>query len=232
MRISIRSRAGAPVLAAAIAALGCSSGDLKGPEAEVHETSVDLQLPPVPDFDVPRPNADGSHPVREMRLQGNRYLGSDVRVQGYVTWVYDCATAIRTAEMSEDDLQRIIREEPERCDRPNIYLGDAPDAQTDKGIWVVEVPRQPREDELGTGAYPPEMVDEIIDRFVNMPPFEVGDQVEVTGRWDLTSPTGFRNSDGLLTYSSMKNLSKPEAGEEKRAALDATVKRWRKMVKR
>jgi hypothetical protein len=40
------------------------------------------------------------------------------------------------------------------------------------------------------------------------PVYDVGDQVEVTGGWKLSSPHGDRNSDGLLVYKKMKNVTK------------------------
>lgn len=194
------------LLGAAVSA--CSSGGLEGVEAEVQPTSVELSLPPVPQFDLPKPNPDGTHPVRELRLQGNRYLGTEVRVKGYVIWIYDCATAIRTAEMSEADLQRLLAEEPERCSRPNIYLGDTRETPPDRGIWVVEVPRQPRPDEVK--GLPEDLVKEMQDAWDAMPAFSLGDEVIVSGTWDLTSPRQFSNSDGLLVYKRLENLSKPE----------------------
>jgi hypothetical protein len=40
------------------------------------------------------------------------------------------------------------------------------------------------------------------------PVYDVGDQVEITGTWKLASPHGDRNSDGLLVYKTMKNVTK------------------------
>jgi len=39
------------------------------------------------------------------------------------------------------------------------------------------------------------------------PPYKVGDQVEITGTWKLSSPHSERNSDGLLVYKKMKNVT-------------------------
>ena len=99
----------------------------------------------MPEFTAP-PTPDGTHSVQEMRLKGNKFLDSDVRVKGHVIWIYDCGTAIRTPDMTEEELE-FMTDEPERCSRPNFYLGDSPDIAADKGIWVVDVPRVPRPDE-------------------------------------------------------------------------------------
>jgi hypothetical protein len=209
--ISARCPKLAGVLIASVLALSssCRKDELQGAKAEVEETSIKLDLPPVPDFTAPAVNPDGTHTVQEMRLNGSKFLDSDVRVKGHVIWIYDCATAVRTPEMSEKDLQTLMANEPERCSRPNLYLGDSPDTPADRGIWVVEVPRPPRPDEKK--AMPDELVKEMEDAYKALPPHKVGDQVVVTGRWALTSPKGFRNSDGLLIYSAMDNLSAPAA---------------------
>jgi hypothetical protein len=39
------------------------------------------------------------------------------------------------------------------------------------------------------------------------PPYKVGDQVEITGTWKLSSPHSERNSDGLLVYKKMRNVA-------------------------
>ena len=39
------------------------------------------------------------------------------------------------------------------------------------------------------------------------PPYTVGDEVEVTGQFELSSNHGERNSDGLLVFKKMKNAT-------------------------
>jgi hypothetical protein len=190
----------------------CEKADFEGAAAEVKEHNIKLDLPAVPDFQMPSPNPDGTHPVEEMRLRGNEYLGQTVQVKGHVIWVYDCATAIRTAEMSEKDVQALIDEDPTRCTRPNFYVGSTANASTDKGVWVVENPRPPREDEKKS--LPDEELAAMKAAYEAMPAFKVGDEVVVTGSWALRSPRGFRDSDGLLVFESMQNLSSGETGEE------------------
>lgn len=186
---------------------GCKQDEFEGAAAEVKNTNIKLDLPAVPDFKMPSPNPDGTHSVKEMRLQGKKYMGKSVPVKGYVLWIYDCATAIRTADMSEKDAQKLIDEDPTRCTRPNFYIGDDPKAPTDKGVWVVENPRPPRPDEKKN--LPKEELKAMIDAYKAVPPFKVGDEVVVTGSWALSSPRGFRDSDGLLVFESMKDTSQP-----------------------
>lgn len=189
----------------------CSSDELEGAKAEVMETNIKLDLPAVPEFVVPQANPDGSHPVAEMRLNGKSFLNQEVRIKGTVLWIYDCATAIRTPEMSDKDLQNILATEPERCVRPNFIIGEDASSKTERGIRVVEYPRPIRKDEKS--ALGDELVAEMEAALAALPEFAVGDEVLVTGMWDLKSPKGFHNSEGLLTYGSMQNLSAPAEAE-------------------
>lgn len=185
----------------------CEDAELQGAQAEVKETSIKLDLPAVPEFEVPKPNPDGTHSIKEMRLRGNRYLGTEVRVKGYVIWIYDCESAIRTAEMTKEEVKKILTESPERCYRPNIYLGDSPDTPADQGIWLVEVPRPAREDEVKT--LDDVTLQEMQAAWEGLPKFAEKDQVIASGMWELSSPRGFKNSDGLLVYKTMENLTNP-----------------------
>lgn len=194
----------------------CDDAELKGAEADVKPTSVKLDLPAVPEFNVPQPNADGTHAVAEMRLRGNRYLGTEVKVKGHIIWVYDCATSVRTADMTEEQLKTLLTEQPELCARPNFYLGDTAQTAADRGIWIVDIPRPPREDEK-------KALDDVARKEMEaaaamVPPFKLGDQVVVTGMWELTSPLGFKNSNGLLIFKAMENLTTPSAPPEGAAA--------------
>ena len=102
---------------------GCTKDKLEGAKAEVEETSIKLDLPPVPEFAMPAANPDGTHSVAEMRLKGNKFLDTEVTVKGHVVWIYDCATALRTPEMTDKELARILEDEPERCSRARLTAG-------------------------------------------------------------------------------------------------------------
>ena len=205
---------GTLVLSAGLAALeGCDKDKLKGPEAEVHKSEVKVSLPAVPAFDLPQSPADGSHSVKEMRVKGKKLLETDVTVKGVITWAYDCPTAIRQPGVSAEAVQKMIDEDPSRCERPKFYIGDASDTPPEKSLWVVEVPRAyykvelqrlPREEIRHP---PPDKCDDKDPKKPACPPYKVGDQVEVTGTWKLTSPHSERNSDGLLVYKHMKNVT-------------------------
>jgi len=182
--------------------MGCKKDEFAGAAAEVPESNIKLDLPAVPQFNMPVAYPDGSHPVAEMRLKGHKFLDTEVRVKGVVIWMYDCATAIRTPEMDDKEVKRILSEEPERCNRPNFYLGDKAGDPTDRGIWVVDVPRPPRADELKV------LPKEVLAEWPVVPVLAVGQEVVVTGTWSLKSPEGFANSTGLLVF---KSIPVPEA---------------------
>ncbi|HEU0033706.1 MAG TPA: hypothetical protein VFQ53_23930 [Kofleriaceae bacterium] len=192
---------------------GCGEDKLKGPEAEVRKSDVKLQIPPVPDFALPAAPGDGSHSVKEMRVKGKKLLDSDITVKGYVTWAYDCATAVREPGMDDKAVQKMIDEDPTKCERPKFYIGDAADTPAEKSMWVVDVPRPYNKLEMERIKKPdrnqPDRCEpnEKDPKKNICPPYKVGDQVEVTGTWKLSSPHSERNSDGLLVYKKMKNVT-------------------------
>jgi hypothetical protein len=195
---------------------GCNKDKLKGPEAEVRKSDVKLNLPGVPGFELPASPADGSHNVKELRVKGKKLLETEITVKGIITWAYDCPTAVRQPGMSDKDLQKMIDEDPGKCERPKFYLGDSADTPAEKSLWVVDVPRPYNKlelerlpkDELRNP--PPDRCNPKTDPKKSVcPPYKVGDQVEITGTWKLSSPHSERNSDGLLVYKKMKNVTQP-----------------------
>ena len=199
-------------------ALGaCEKDKLKGPEAEVKKNDVKLSLPAVPDFALPPANADGSHSVKELRVKGRKLLDTDITVKGIVTWAYECATAVRQPGMTDKDVQKMIDDDPTKCERAKFYVGDTADTPAEKSLWVVDVPRAYNKLELErikkkdrTMAMYPDRCepDEKDPKKMICPPYAVGDQVEITGSWKMASPHSERNSDGLLVYKTMKNITK------------------------
>ncbi len=199
------------VLPGVLFAAACEKDKLKGPEAEVRKSDVKLNLPAVPGFELPPSNADGSHSVKEMRVKGRKLLETEITVKGIVTWAYDCPTALREPGMDDKTVLKMIEEDPAKCERAKFYIGDAADTPAEKSMWVVDVPRPfnkleierlPKE-EL---KYPPPGK---CDRKKegHCPVYKVGDQVEITGTWRTSSPHSERNSDGLLVYKKMKNVT-------------------------
>jgi hypothetical protein len=180
---------------------GCKGDQLKGPAAEVQQGKIKVTVPAVPAFEVPKPNPDGSHTIKEMRVQGQKYLKTDISVRGYVVWAYDCKTAIRQPNEDDAAVQKRIDTDPTLCRRPAFYLSDQPKGAVERALWVVEVPRPPSEAEKKN------LPKEEIKAWPAVPPYAVDDEVVVTGTWSTTSPHGENNTEGLLIYRSMKNVT-------------------------
>ncbi len=184
------------------AALGACKGDqLKGAQAEVQTHKIKVTMPTVPAFEVPKPHPDGSHTVKEMRVQGNRYIKEQISIKGYIVWAYDCATAIRQPNEEDLAVAKRIEENPTLCRRPALYLGDTPDTPVERAAWVVEVPREMSK--LEKKNLPKEMV----ETWPAAPPYKVGDEVIATGQWLHASPHGESNTEGLLVYQSFNNVT-------------------------
>jgi hypothetical protein len=205
-------------------ALGCNtsdSGGTKGPRPEVEETQIKLDLPAPPEFVEPKPYADGSHSVTEMRLKGPKFIDQQVRVTGFVVFKYDLETCARDVgdkllrqdpkpcEGKKDVIDcaqklgaKAVADSPDQCDRPYFYLADTPNASFEKSIWVVEVPRPLREDEKRD----PQLV-EAWKKGPPVPVLTIGQKLTVSGGWAIKSPQGFGNSDGLLVYAGSQPAS-------------------------
>ncbi len=189
--------------------VACGEDKLKGPEAEVQKQTAKLNIPPVPAFDL------ANKPIKELRVKGKKKLKSEITVKGFVTWVYDCATSVRQPGEDDKAVQERIDTDPTLCERAKFYVGDDKDTPAEKSLWVVDVPRpytkldikrikkKERTDPLKCEP------DEKDKSKSVCPPYAVGDEVEVTGTFDLSSPHSERNSDGLLVYKKMKNITQP-----------------------
>ncbi|WP_045119432.1 hypothetical protein [Haliangium ochraceum] len=187
--------------ASAGALSGCGEDPLQGPPADVAPPGNNIDLPEVPAFDVPGAHPDGTHSVREMRLQSAKHLNTEVQIKGFVVWIYDCVAELQGPDDDVNEIRKMVQEDPTKCQRPHFFLGDTPDTSGERSIWVVEVPRRLREDER-----------RLLSRqeranLPDVPEVAVGDEVIVTGTWNRESPAGFANSDGLLVYSALENLS-------------------------
>jgi len=182
------------VLLAAAVLMGACGGGQSGQTAagnEVVETQTRIDLPAPPEFVAPQPNPDGTHGALEMRRNSAKFLEQVVKIKGYVVFKYDCIRVLG---------EKVYKDSPDKCERPHFYIADEKDTSIDRSVWVVEVPRAPREDEKkvlpkeelnNPELWPPE------------PKYAQGDQVEVEGTWATKSPRGFVNSDGLLIFKGM-----------------------------
>ncbi|HUJ62378.1 MAG TPA: hypothetical protein VLX92_27915 [Kofleriaceae bacterium] len=206
-----------------LAIAACGKDQLSGPQAEVKKTDVKLDLPAVPAFDLPPQPADGSHTIKELRVKGKKLFDTDITVHGFITWAYDCVTAIRKPGETDKQVQdridspKIVDGHPEGdptlCERPKFYIGDDKATPAEKSLWVVDVPRYYNRQELKNTPDRKDRTDPLKCEPHEDPkknicgPYAVGDEVVITGTFKTSSPHSERNSDGLLVYKKMKNIT-------------------------
>jgi tetratricopeptide (TPR) repeat protein len=183
-----------------VAATGVArADDLKPPsvDLEVAPQTVIVSLPAVPAFAVPSPS-NGVHELRELRVNGRPLAGTEIKVHGYITWIYDCVTDVIRPGKTRAQVQKAIDDDPTLCQRPKFHLGATPDASEDVTLWVVDVPRAPNKLERKM------LSKDDIAKWPTPPKFAVGDYVVVTGTFDYASPHSERNSDGLVVFHAIQ----------------------------
>ena len=178
--------------------------DLPGPQPEVIRSPAAVTLPAIPTFELPAA-APGLHGARELRVHGRGLYGRELRVEGYVTWIYDCAAELARTnrEASAAELAESIDNQPALCDAPMFSVGDTRQTPRDASIWVVDVPRPPSKPERA------QRTRAELDAWPAVPRLAVGDRVVVTGTWAIESPRGERNASGLLVYRAVEPQAVP-----------------------
>lgn len=191
----------------AFAAPKLEPDDLPGPQPEVAKNPAKVDLPANPAFDLPA-TEPGFHTPRELRVHGKPVLGTEVKVKGYITWIYDCAAAVGVAnpKATRAQIQVAIATDPTLCERPKFYLGDARNTPRDASIWVVDVPRAPTKQERDR------LPKEELQAWPAVPKLTLGDHVAVTGTWAVQSPHAEHNTDGLLVYKALDRATPAAAG--------------------
>jgi tetratricopeptide (TPR) repeat protein len=176
-------------------AASAEAAPLPGPAPEVSSADK-VELPAVPDFALVSTAGD-VHDVKELRVGGKPLLDTDIKVRGYVIWIYDCVAAIRTPGESAAAAQKRIDDDMTLCERAKFYLGSEKTTPPEKGLWVVDVPRAPYKMERDR------LPKEQLAAWPAVPKIKVGDYVTVTGHFALQSEHKERNSDGLLVFGSL-----------------------------
>jgi tetratricopeptide (TPR) repeat protein len=173
--------------------------DLPDPRPEIARGESLIDPPAVPDFALPPAEAGFRRP-RELRVRGAAALGREIKVKGYITSIYDCASelAVRHPEASRVDLLLSIDRDPSQCQRPRFTLGDSRDVSPDTSISVVEVPRYPARPEREA------LSRDELAQWPAVPRIATGDYVVVAGTWATRSPHNEQNTAGLLVYQSLE----------------------------
>jgi tetratricopeptide (TPR) repeat protein len=171
--------------------------DLPGPPPEVAKRAANVDPPAVPSFELPA-SEPGFQTPRELLVRGKRSLGTEVKVKGYVTWIYDCLTSVASAnpKATRAQIQAAIDKDPTR----------------DASIWVVEVPRPPNKLERQR------LPKEELKAWPAVPKIAIGDHVVITGTWAVESGRGEHNSDGLLIFKQVERAPPAAASASPTAA--------------
>ena len=172
--------------------------DLPPPQPEVARHPAGIPTPVIPTFELPVLET-GFHAPRELRVRGKALLGSDIKVRGYVTALYDCTEALTASNpgATRDRIETAIREDASLCDRTMFWLGDAHDTPRELSIAVVAPPPDPR-------------------RTRALPRVSIGDYAVVTGTWGSDAP-GDR-TDPVLRFASAERWTPPVGGTLEQAA--------------
>lgn len=189
--------------------------DLAGPAPELAASGAapaKLDVPALPSFALP-PVEPGLLSARELQVRGKRKLGAEVKVAGYVTWIYDCAAALaaKNPKAKRAAIQKAIDADPTKCELPKLALADAKGTPRDASISVVEVPRPPNKLERQR------LPKDALASWPAVPKVAVGDYVVVTGQWTTRAPRGDADSAGLLVYAALAPATPPSAAAPARA---------------
>lgn len=165
------------------------------------DVGAQISVPALPAFEVVVPT-NGHHTVQELLIDGKKHLGTKIEVEGTITWIYDCVTAVRKKGQSVAQAQRMVDADPTMCERKKFYLGDASGTPLERSLWVVDVPRAPNKLERER------LPKDELKNWPQVPKLAVGDRVVVSGTFALASPHSERNSDGLLVFASIASARK------------------------
>lgn len=176
--------------------------DLPAPQLEVAHFAAGFDLPAIPDFQL-APGEPGFQSPRELQVRGARLLGTEIKVKGYVTWIYDCGAALASAnpQQSPSRIRQVIDSDPALCEYPKLYLGDASTTPPVASIWVVDMPRAPTQRERVM------MTKDQLKAWPAVPKLAVGDYVVITGTWAVRSNHAEHNSGGLLIYRGVERAA-------------------------
>jgi hypothetical protein len=203
-----RARFGVPVLLAASAVGSCLGWiAFAGPAFAQGQAlpEIKVNLPPPPNFDVapaPVQHPSGEFSVYGLRKNMTKQMDKDVRVKGYLLYLYECPPEIRKCNEEQDAKAKKERRKATAhgpaappapaaapaggcrpCEQPHFFLSDTPNGKMERALLVADYPTK----DWNTGKPKPLAV-------------KTGDQYVVTGTFAINSITGFAASNGLLVH--------------------------------
>jgi hypothetical protein len=165
---------------------------------------IKVNLPATPNFDsatAPVQHPGGEFSVFGLRKNISKQLDKDVRVRGYLLYLYECPPEIRKCNEEQDakakrDRRKAaarpaaappVAEAPKGgcrpCEQPHFFLSDTPNGKIERALLVADYPLK----DWNTGRPKPLAV-------------KAGEQYVVTGTFAINSITGFGASNGLIVH--------------------------------
>ena len=172
---------------------------------------IKVNLPPTPNFDIataPVQHPGGEYSVFGLRKNMSSQLEKDVRVKGYLLYLYECPPEIRKCNEEQDAKAKRERrraaarpaaappvaEAPKGgcrpCEQPHFFLSDTANGKMERALLVADYPIK----DWNTGRPKPLVV-------------KTGEQYVVTGTFLINSATGFGASNGLLAHKRTEDAS-------------------------
>jgi hypothetical protein len=165
---------------------------------------VKVNLPPPPNFDAataPITYPTGEYSVYGLRKGMTKILDKDVRVKGYLLYLYECPPEIRKCNDEQDAKKKKEKrkaaakpgappatEAPPTggcrpCEQPHFFISDTPTTKIERALLVADYPIK----DWKSGKPKPIAVKQ-------------GEQYVITGTFAINSITGFAASNGLIVH--------------------------------
>ena len=164
---------------------------------------VKVNLPPAPNFDAataPVQYPSGEYSVYGLRKGMTKILDKDVRVKGYLLYLYECPPETRKCNEEQDAKRKkekrkaaakgappAVAEAPQGgcrpCEQPHFFLSDTPTTKIERALLVADYPIK----DWKSGK--PKAIQ-----------VKQGEQYVVTGTFAINSITGFAASNGLIVH--------------------------------
>ena len=163
---------------------------------------IKVNLPPSPNFDAataPIQHPTGEYSVYGLRKTMSKILDKDVRVKGYLLYLYECPPETRKCNEELDAKRKKERKKAiaagaattgdvpaagcRPCEQPHFFVSDTPDGKLERALLVADYPIK----DWKTGRPKALAVKQ-------------GQQYVITGTFAINSVTGFAASNGLIVH--------------------------------
>jgi hypothetical protein len=171
------------------------------------QPSIKVNLPPTPNFDAatgPLTHPTGEYTVYGLRKQMTKLLDKDVRVKGYLLYLYECPPELRKCNEEQDAKAKREKRKAAKgapppaaapaeggcrpCDQPHFFISDSPTGKMERALLVADYPIK----DWKSGKPKPLTAKQ-------------GEVLTVTGTFAINSMTGFAASNGLIIHKRLED---------------------------